>query len=184
MAWRAPIVLSLFFALPGAPSALADGRVDAIHEYGTLRCGVIENIPEMSEDINGTYVGYDVEFCKDLAKRLGVAPQIVPIATGDEYRALRFDQKVDLVIGHSKPDEAKAKRVTISIPYFGFDDNDVRVIISPVSDTSLEKLINSFVWDQIITGRQAKLHNDFTGEKAPNLKDRTCGYNACPWLTQ
>jgi ABC-type amino acid transport substrate-binding protein len=177
-AWLAGV--TLFFISAGGASA--DGRLDMIKQYGKLRCGVIENVPEMSEEVNGRYVGYDVDFCRDLGKKLSVATDVIPVPDKDRYKALLLEQKLDIVIGHTAAEEAKDQYVEISIPYFAFGDDDVRLIVTPKGDRQFAKFINEFIWGQIVSGRQAKLHNDYTGEPPPNLKDRTCGYKACPWL--
>lgn len=174
------LVVALLF--PTTVSA-AD-RLVAVKEYQQLRCGVLENVPEMSEPVSGKYAGYDVEFCTDMASALNVKVEVVPLSENDQFTALLRDQRIDVLVGHTAVDKLGSLPITPSIPYFSFGGDDVRVMVSPSDDVKLAKFIDKFIWEEIKSGRQAKLHNDYTGEAPPNLKDRTCGYASCPWLEQ
>lgn len=181
----AQAIHALLIATLLAPAtAFGADRLTAIKEYDQLRCGVIENVPEMSEPVSGKYVGYDVEFCTNMAASLNVKVEVVPLKEVAQFTALLRDQRIDVLVGHTSLQKIAGVAVAPSIPYFSFGDDDVRVIVSPADDPKLSKFVNRFIWDEILSGRQAKLHNDYTGEAPPNLKDRTCGYSSCPWLLQ
>src|SRR5262249_33961553 len=125
---------------------------------------------------------YDVDFCTDLAKALSVNAEIVPVADTDQFKALLFNQGIDLLMGHVKPSEALNNEVEISIPYFSYRNGDIRVAVSPRGDRKLAKYLNQFVWSQITSGRQKQLHNLWTGDTPPELDQKTCGWSSCPWI--
>ena len=56
----------------GASNASAD-KLDKIISKGKIRCGVVLDFPPMGyRDARNKPAGFDVEYCKDLAKVLGV----------------------------------------------------------------------------------------------------------------
>lgn len=60
-----------------ASTAYAD-KLDDIMASGTLRCAVVLDFPPMgSRDANNEPIGFDVDYCNDLAKALGVTAEMV-----------------------------------------------------------------------------------------------------------
>ena len=71
-----------------APAAQAD-KLDDIIASGTLRCAVVLDFPPMgSRDANNEPVGFDVDYCNDLAEALGVEAEIVETPFPDRIPAL------------------------------------------------------------------------------------------------
>ena len=67
----------LMAAIAMASPAKAD-KLDDIIASGTLRCAVVLDFPPMgSRDANNNPIGFDVDYCNDLAKALGVKAEIV-----------------------------------------------------------------------------------------------------------
>lgn len=83
-------------ALPGRATA-ADG-VDAIKKRGTLIVGVKADYkPFGFRDPSGTIIGLEPDLAADLAKRLGVKLELVPVVSANRIEFLQ-QGKVDLLI--------------------------------------------------------------------------------------
>ncbi len=74
--------------------------LDDVRENGALRCGVNTGLPGFSEQTSdGTWQGFDVEFCRALAAAVLKDPNKVefhPLAGEDRFKALA-DGKVDVL---------------------------------------------------------------------------------------
>ena len=58
-------------------------KLDDIIGSGTLRCAVVLDFPPMgSRDANNTPIGFDVDYCNDLAKALGIHGRNVEVIPG------------------------------------------------------------------------------------------------------
>ncbi len=102
-----------------ATQASAD-KLDSIIESGKLRCAVVLDFPPMgSRDASNNPIGFDVDYCSDLAKVLGVKPEIVETPFADRIPAL-ISNRVDVVVGSTSDTLERAKTVGMSIPYFAF----------------------------------------------------------------
>ena len=79
---------SLVAATVIGTAAQAD-KLDDIISSGTLRCAVVLDFPPMgSRDDSNTPVGFDVDYCNDLAAALGVEAEIVETPFPDRIPAL------------------------------------------------------------------------------------------------
>jgi polar amino acid transport system substrate-binding protein len=86
------VTLPLLLAAPAAA-----GKLDAIKARGKLLVGVTESSPPFSfRDDGKGIVGYDVDLAAQVAKRLGVAAEKIPIINAERIPALQRD-RVDLV---------------------------------------------------------------------------------------
>jgi len=102
--------------LMGASTASADKLDDVINE-GVLRCGVVLDFPPIGyRDANNNPVGFDVDYCNDLAKALEVDAKIVPV-TWAERLPIIVTNRADVVFGGTSDTLARAKTVGFSIPY-------------------------------------------------------------------
>ena len=71
------LALGVMAATAVAAPSFAD-KLDDIIASGTLRCAVVLDFPPMgSRDAQNNPVGFDVDYCNDLAKALGVTAEIV-----------------------------------------------------------------------------------------------------------
>ncbi len=102
-----------------APAAQAD-KLDDIIASGTLRCAVVLDFPPMgSRDANNLPVGFDVDYCNDLAAALGVEAEIVETPFPDRIPAL-VSGRVDVGVASTSDTLERAKTAGFSIPYFAF----------------------------------------------------------------
>lgn len=104
-----------------AGPALAD-KLDDIIAAGTLRCAVVLDFPPMgSRDADNNPVGFDVDYCNDLAKSLGVTAEIVETTFPERIPAL-MSGKVDVAVASTSDTLERAKTVGFTIPYYAFEN--------------------------------------------------------------
>ncbi|PWR04306.1 amino acid ABC transporter substrate-binding protein [Meridianimarinicoccus roseus] len=116
--------LTLLAALAGlvgiAGTAQAD-KLDDIMASGTLRCAVVLDFPPMGmRDENNEPIGFDVDYCRDLAAALGVEAEIVETPFPERIPAL-MSGRVDVGVASTSDTLERAKTVGFSIPYFAFE---------------------------------------------------------------
>ena len=103
-----------------AGAAHAD-KLDDIIASGTLRCAVVLDFPPMgSRDANNEPIGFDVDYCNDLAAALGVKAEIVETPFPERIPAL-MSGRVDVGVASTSDTLERAKTVGFSIPYFAFE---------------------------------------------------------------
>mgnify|MGYP000017428327 FL=1 len=111
-----PIVLGAVMALGFVSAAQADKLDDVISE-GTLRCGVVLDFPPIGyRDANNEPAGFDVEYCKDLAKAMDVDAAILPVTWAERLPAI-VNNRADVVFGGTSDSLQRAITVGFSIPY-------------------------------------------------------------------
>ncbi len=114
------IALGLMAATAFTGVAKAD-KLDDIIGSGTLRCAVVLDFPPMgSRDASNNPVGFDVDYCNDLAKALGVTAEIVETPFPERIPAL-MSGRVDVGVASTSDTLERAKTVGMTIPYFAFE---------------------------------------------------------------
>ncbi|WP_033406089.1 transporter substrate-binding domain-containing protein [Kiloniella laminariae] len=99
-----------------APAAFAD-KLDDVINAGELRCGVVLDFPPIGyRDANNEPAGFDVEYCKDLAKALDVDATILPVTWAERLPVIATN-RADVVFGGTSDSLERAKTVGFSIPY-------------------------------------------------------------------
>ena len=100
-------------------NASAD-KLDDVINSGTLNCGVVLDFPPMGYfDKNNKPAGFDVDYCNDLAKVMGVKSNVMNLTWGDRIPSL-ISGKTDVVIGSTSDTLERAKSVGFTYPYFVF----------------------------------------------------------------
>ena len=100
-------------------SVLAD-KLDDIIASGTLRCAVSLDFPPMgSRDANNVPQGFDVDYCNDLGKALGVNVEVVETPFPDRIPAMISD-RADVGVAVTSDTLERAKTIGFTIPYFVF----------------------------------------------------------------
>jgi len=110
--------LTLFFAILtfAIVGAKAD-KLDDIIASGELKCGVMLDVPPVGmRNNNNEPIGYDVEFCKDMAAALGVKAVFVETPGPDRIPAI-LSGRVDVGVASATASLERAKSVAFSIPY-------------------------------------------------------------------
>jgi len=103
-----------------ATSAIAD-KLDDIISSGVLRCAVVLDFPPMGmRDAQNNPIGFDVDYCNDLAAALGVTAEIVETPFPERIPAL-MSGRVDVGVASTSDTLERAKTVGFSVPYFAFE---------------------------------------------------------------
>jgi polar amino acid transport system substrate-binding protein len=115
----AGVVLSALmatFTLATPQQARAD-TLDDVIDAGVLNCGVVLDFPPIGyRDSNNEPAGFDVDYCKDLAKVLDVEVEILALTWAERLPAI-VTGRADVVFGGTSDSLERAKTVGFSIPY-------------------------------------------------------------------
>lgn len=107
-------------AAVGAFSFASADKLDDVIKSGTLNCGVVLDFPPMGYfDKDNKPAGFDVDYCNDLAKAVGVKSNVINLTWGDRIPSL-ISGKTDVVIGSTSDTLERAKSVGFTYPYFVF----------------------------------------------------------------
>ena len=116
---KVSLVVASIAALGAFSSANAD-KLDDVIKSGTLNCGVVLDFPPMGyTDKDNKPAGFDVDYCIDLAKALGVKSNVINLTWGDRIPSL-ISAKTDVVVGSTSDTLERAKSVGFTYPYFVF----------------------------------------------------------------
>ena len=100
-------------------TAFAD-KLDDIINSGTVRCAVMLDFAPMGyRDEQQKPVGFDVDYCNDIAKALGVKAEIVETPLPDRIPAL-MSGRADIAVASASDTLERAKTIGFTIPYFAF----------------------------------------------------------------
>lgn len=103
-----------------AVSPVQADKLDDIISSGVLRCAVVLDFPPMgSRDADNNPIGFDVDYCNDLAAALGVDAEIVETPFPDRIPAL-ISGRADIGVASTSDTLERAKTVGFTIPYFAF----------------------------------------------------------------
>ncbi|NBF06202.1 transporter substrate-binding domain-containing protein [Pseudomonas sp. Fl5BN2] len=110
-------------------------KLDDIISSGKLRCAVTLDFPPMGfRDASNSPAGFDVDYCHDLAKVLGVDAEVVETPFPDRIPAL-VSGRADVIVASTSDTLERAKTVGLTVPYFAF-----QMVVLTRDDTG----INSF----------------------------------------
>ncbi|MDA7746136.1 transporter substrate-binding domain-containing protein [Psychromonas sp.] len=116
---RISLVVASISVLGAISTASAD-QLDDVINRGTLNCGVVLDFPPMGyTDKDNKPAGFDVDYCNDLAKAIGVKSNVINLTWGDRIPSL-ISAKTDVVIGSTSDTLERAKSVGFTYPYFVF----------------------------------------------------------------
>lgn len=116
---RSSKLYAAFFAVIVALPAHAD-KLDDIIKSGKLRCAVVLDFPPMGfRDAKNSPAGFDIDYCKDLSKHLGVEPVFVETQFPDRVPAL-VSGRADVGVSITSDTLERAKTIGFTIPYFVF----------------------------------------------------------------
>ncbi len=111
------IPLTTAVILLGSVGNASADKLDDVIDEGVLRCGVVLDFPPIGyRDANNNPAGFDVEYCKDLAKALEVKFEILPVTWAERLPSI-VGNRADVVFGGTSDSLARAKTVGFSIPY-------------------------------------------------------------------
>ena len=110
------LTLAAVMSFSAPHSATAD-TLDDVIDAGVLNCGVVLDFPPIGyRDENNEPAGFDVDYCKDLAKILDVDVEILALTWAERLPAI-VTGRADVVFGATSDTLERAKTVGFSIPY-------------------------------------------------------------------
>lgn len=118
------VAAAVFLLVSAMGNAQAD-KLDDIIDSGELRCSVTLDFPPIGyRDQNNEPAGFDVDYCKDMAKALGVEAVIVDTPFPDRIPAL-VSNRADISIASASDTLERAKTVAFSVPYIAYTNRVV-----------------------------------------------------------
>ena len=111
------LALTMVGALCGA--ALAGDTLADVKKKGVLVAGVKDSLPPFgSVDPNTKeFVGYDIDFVKYIAKKLGVKVEYKPVTSANRMPML-MESRVDILAATMTKNPERAKQIDFSYTYF------------------------------------------------------------------
>jgi polar amino acid transport system substrate-binding protein len=99
-------------------TAIADQLSD-VNERKELRCGTFADVPPFAAPDPKTreMVGFDVDLCKALAKRLGVTARITPLSVEARVPEVKLGH-VDITVANLAYTLGRAEQIQFSDPYY------------------------------------------------------------------
>ncbi|MBD1601342.1 transporter substrate-binding domain-containing protein [Pseudomonas typographi] len=112
--------LTLVLAGSLAAQAHADSTLDRIVQAKKLRCGVmLDSPPSGYRTPDNQPEGFDVAYCKDMAKALGATAEIVETPSADRIPAL-VSNRIDVLVASTTSTVARGLSVAFTQPYMNY----------------------------------------------------------------
>jgi len=113
------IVLALAMVGAMCGAALAGDTLAEVKKKGVLVAGVKDSLPPFgSVDTNTKeFVGYDIDFVKYIANKLGVKVEYKPVSSANRMPML-MEGRVDLLACTMTKNPERAKQIDFSYTYF------------------------------------------------------------------
>lgn len=113
------LIIAAALALSGV-AAHAESALDSVVQSGTLRCGIMmDNPPSGFRDSNNEPMGFDVDYCNDMAEVLGAEPVVVEVTSPDRIPAL-VSNRIDILVASTTPTAARAMSAAFTQPYMNY----------------------------------------------------------------
>ncbi|HLQ27244.1 MAG TPA: ABC transporter substrate-binding protein [Acidiferrobacterales bacterium] len=112
------LTLSILLLVTFSAIALAD-TLDDVKQKGVLVAGVKDSLPPFGyvDPATRQIVGYDVDFCGTIAKRLGVKLELKPVTSASRIPQL-MEGNVDIICATMTKTPERAKQIDFSYTYF------------------------------------------------------------------
>ncbi|MDD5167917.1 MAG: ABC transporter substrate-binding protein [Syntrophales bacterium] len=111
--------LILFFAGGLFRTALAADTLAQVKKKGVLVCGVKDSTPGFGyiDEKTREIVGYDVDFCKYIAKEMGVKLELKPVTSASRMAQLASGN-IDMIAATMTKTAERARQIDFSYTYF------------------------------------------------------------------
>lgn len=116
--WIVSLVVLVFVVGLCAVASAADTLADA-KKKGVLVCGVKDSTPGFGfiDEKTREIVGYDVDFCKAIANKMGVKLELKPVTSSTRMPQLTASN-IDIIAATMTKTEERAKQIDFSYTYF------------------------------------------------------------------
>ncbi len=113
------VVLSLLLVGAFVASALAADTLAEVKKKGVLVCGVKDSLPPFGyvDEKTRQIVGYDIDFCREIAKRLKVNLELKPVTSASRMPQL-MEGNIDMIAATMTKNAERAKQIDFSDTYF------------------------------------------------------------------
>ena len=102
--------------LAAAPSQAR--TLDEIIKSGTINVGINPTLPPLGKyNDQNEIVGFDVDYAQEIAKKLGVKLQVVPVGSPDRVPFVASN-RVDFVMGAMTRNSERAKVIDFTVPIY------------------------------------------------------------------
>ena len=112
--------MKLLFTLALICASIFANTLEEIKHQGSVRIGVREGRPPLSESVNGKFEGFEIELASAIAKDIfgenKGSVEFVAVTAGERIPFLQ-NNKVDIVIGTFMITPERKKQVDFSLPY-------------------------------------------------------------------
>lgn len=113
-------VFGLVLVATSVANAQSQATLDRVINSKTLRCGVqLDYPPAGFRTPQNEPEGYDVAYCKDMAKALGASAQIIETPSAERIPAL-VSNRIDVLIASTSITPQRALSVAFSQPYVSY----------------------------------------------------------------
>lgn len=114
----ASAILVAGFGLGAFASSAAADQLDEIKARGTLICGTIGTVPifNFQDPQTRKIVGYDIDICDEVAKELGVTPEVKVISASARIPEVN-QGRIDIIAGALAWSPERAEQVDYSYTY-------------------------------------------------------------------
>ncbi len=115
----AAILTAIAFLGGLAGAALAADTLAEVKKKGVLVCGVKDSLPPFGyvDPQTREIVGYDIDFCKAIAKKLGVKVELKAVTSASRMPQL-IEGNIDLIAATMTKNPERAKQIDFSDTYF------------------------------------------------------------------
>lgn len=114
------VLLASFASVMVAAQAEAASVLDKVVQSKKLRCGVmLDSPPSGFRTADNQPDGFDVVYCKDMAKALGATAEIVETPSSDRIPAL-VSNRIDVLIASTTSTVSRGLTVGFSQPYMNY----------------------------------------------------------------
>lgn len=113
------LFLSVVFAASFYSTALAGDTLADVKKKGVLVCGVKDSTPGFGyiDEKTRAIVGYDVDFCKAVADKIGVKLELKPVTSATRMPQL-IAGNIDMIAATMTKNAERAKQIDFSYTYF------------------------------------------------------------------
>lgn len=152
-----------------APFAVHADQLADIKKAGVVKIATFDANPPFGSVDGKTHeiVGYDVDFAKALAKKLGVKLQLVPTNPANRIPLLQSG-KADLIVADITITPERAKVIDFSVPYFVTGQQFLVPVSSP---DKLEDYATARIGAVKGTTGEQELHNRFPQSRVLSYDD-------------
>jgi polar amino acid transport system substrate-binding protein len=113
------MIVALMFVIGLCSAVSAEDRIDTVKKRGTLIAGVKDSTPGFGyvDEKTREIVGYDVDFVRTIANKLGVKMELKPVTSASRMPQL-IEGNIDIIAATMTKTAERAKQIDFSYTYF------------------------------------------------------------------